>query len=745
MKSGLTIFLCLALLCAGVMGLTLSVPLQATALILLAISGLFGVMQLWRGQYDSRLLVPVVMTLGYLLIRAWFSPVWDLAIEDLYLIVSAGLFYLLSGHVSRSISTRLLVAAMVLLILVFHLGSAVLQSFGGEGYSMIKLLANGGRSEGNVITGMYGYRGSFANFAIISGMLALSLGLWGRLARSIRITLAILGFVALGFAVMAHSRSAMISLAAGGFVLIVMLWLSVKNHHPQLRSKIRFWLLSISCLGIITVVAGGVMVFQNRAQETAQGSEVMFDSGVRLAFWPMAIEQFIDHPLIGAGSRSYSYECFHYWSPNLDTGEANPEFVHNEYLQALADYGLIGFVLITGLLAVHLGIGVFRVNSFASRLSKDGIKEGSNAMALTMAGVVGIVAMSVHVIFDFRTHLLPNLLLLVCCLVWVLPITKKRVGKVGISSYLMIPVILALSGWALWTGVLQLKGGIPLMKNGMAGEHGTWEPEKVNASLWIPILEQSIQAAPTYRRHLKLGTLYRLKADEMSGSDREFYFREAIAQYEKAASRHQYEPVSRINLAGIHAYLSNYEKSDAYYAESDRLAASRERWFRIRTRWADLHRQWAGSLWSSGEIEAAESHYARALEILDGAMPNSEDTRNMYLMIIIDNVRMQDGAKNYQAADQMLDYAEEKLPLHVINSPRFNIRREMGDHYLRKGRFLWYNRKPEEAYKTLKKAEKSYQIHQVVLKGREDKKWEKSAGEVKEILKFFKATGVGGE
>ena len=156
-----------------------------------------------------------------------------------------------------------------------------------------------------------------------------------------------------------------------------------------------------------------------------------------------------------------------------------------------------------------------------------------------------------------------------------------------------------------------------------------------------------------------------------------------------------------------------------------------------------MHRQWAGSWWRAGETGKAEEHYQKALAVLKDAEVKSGDNTEMYLMVIIEYARMLDSQNNYEAADRLFDKAEKNLPPYVINSMKKNIRREMGDHYLRKAKNLWYKRQPEEAYKVLLKAKRSYHIHQVVLKGREDAQWKKNYVEVKQILKFFKETGVG--
>ncbi|MBT8044917.1 MAG: O-antigen ligase family protein, partial [Verrucomicrobiae bacterium] len=550
------IIVCSALLAACLLGVNLSLPLQSPALILFGLAGLTGALMVWKVRLASHgLLWFVLIAIGYFFVRAWFSPVQDLAYEDLYLIIGAALLYLLLVVSSNVSGGRTSIAVVILVALMLHLGSSIHQLLGGDGYGMVWLFTDATRPDNNAVSGMYGYRGSFANFAMMSGMLSLCLGLWGKCGSIMRLALVLLGIAALVFGCLAFSRSAALSLVVGGIVLLVMLWVSVSGQRDGIRTKFRFGIVLCGVVGAIFVLLASWVVFQNRAQDSVRGADVMFDSNVRLAFWPMAVDQFNDHPVIGAGSRSFAYECFHYWNPNLDTGEANPEFVHNEYLQSLADYGIVGFLLIVGLLGAHLLCGVLRVRSLSNRSHVVDWSEGSNAMALTIAGLVGIVIMSIHVIFDFRTHLMANLLLLVCCLVWVLPTNQgKESGGKPLTAMIFL-VLLVISISALVLSAVQLRGGLPLLQNKMASEHGGWNPAGVNRDVWMPNLEKSIEIAPSYRRHLKLGTLYRLEAEDMTGPPRKKMLRKAIAQYEAASARHAYEPVSLINLGSLHSYL----------------------------------------------------------------------------------------------------------------------------------------------------------------------------------------------
>ncbi len=743
MRVCLIFMLCLALVIACCLGVTHSLVLQGPAMILIGLTAIVSCLVTTNIQIRITWLLPILLATVYFLVRSWLSPVQDLALEDQFLILAAVLFYLLGGQVLGYPLGRTALAWTVISILCLHLGAALLQMFGNEGYGLVWLFTSAERIDNEVITGMYGYRGSFANFAAVSGVVSLSLGIWGRSPKWVRALLVVVGLFALLCVCFTQSRSAIVSLGVGGIAMLALLWFSVESQEAKIRSRFRLGTFIASGLGVVMFIVATVWVFQSRAIK-AEGVDVVFDSDVRLAYWSMAVEQFVEHPIFGAGSRSYAYECFRYWSPNLDTGEANPEFAHNEYLQLLADYGIVGFLIIIGLIGWHLSQGVIQIRSISAKLPESALNGGSNAMALSIAGVTGMVIVGVHIVADFRTHLLANLLIFVCCAIWVLPAARDRkTDKQWVSIILLIAILLTLGITALYHGAKQFRGGLPLLANKMVTETGTWVPDEVDDEVWIPSLEKAVESAPSYRRYLRLGALYRLQGEKIEGEVRKQKFDQAMSYYKAAELRHPYDPVAKINLAILLTYSKNFEEADNYYTMVDEIASSRERLFRIRTKWTDMQRQWAGSLWLKGDTEGATHHYLRALEILENGKVHGSDTVELRFMVVIEYCRMLDSIDEYDEAGVMFDALEKKSKNYHINSLRSNIRREMGEHYLRHAKYLWYQRKPELAYPLLIKAEKNYHIHNVVLKGKEDKLAEPAYLEVKELVKFFKKTGLG--
>ncbi len=132
----------------------------------------------------------------YFVLRACYSPVWDLAVEDLMLILPASCLYFLAGYAygrKKGWEFHIWLVSVLLIILVLHIVAACLQLQGGDGFSFSGYLTSSVRPDGDSVTGMYGYYGSFANFAVITGLMCLSLGAWGRFGISLRVVFILLG------------------------------------------------------------------------------------------------------------------------------------------------------------------------------------------------------------------------------------------------------------------------------------------------------------------------------------------------------------------------------------------------------------------------------------------------------------------------------------------------------------------------------------------------------------------------
>ena len=89
--------------------------------------------------------------------------------------------------------------------------------------------------------------------------------------------------------------------------------------------------------------------------------------------------------------------------------QARPERAHNDYLNTLADWGVVGAALVAVAL-VLLFWGVFRIWRHVEREGDDLRSRQSNRMAFVLGATTGLVALLLHGVTDFNFHIPANAL-----------------------------------------------------------------------------------------------------------------------------------------------------------------------------------------------------------------------------------------------------------------------------------------------------------------------------------------------
>ena len=114
-----------------------------------------------------------------------------------------------------------------------------------------------------------------------------------------------------------------------------------------------------------------------------------------------------ENPWWGVGPAHYDYR-FRAWRPV--TEQKQPDRAHNDYLNTLADWGIVGVALVTSAW-VLLGAGVVRTWKFVSGGQSDLGGRSSNKFALVLGASLGLIAILIHSVVDFNMHIPANAIL----------------------------------------------------------------------------------------------------------------------------------------------------------------------------------------------------------------------------------------------------------------------------------------------------------------------------------------------
>lgn len=333
-----------------------------------------------RLSWDAMTYVPFIAYIGFSLL--FITPVPWLAKREWLLFTQAFMVCWLVTHHARSGRKMVVLGIFIGLIGLMEVGAACYQYY-YKPYWLpmgLKLPIYEGRSSGTL--------GSPNHFAALMLMLFLPciLGVfWQTFSARTRLY-SFIGTCMFGLGlVLASSRGAFVSLV---FTLLVLPFFVTRSYSKR-------WIALATILLMLFIGYWGLYSNMTLFKTRADYSFDAHSFGSRRIMWAGAWEIFKEHKLWGSGAASYNEAFEDFRPPHFNL---NPEYAHNEALNILSDYGLVGFLFLFGCVAWVL------LKGFRSWLHISFGEEDRRLLArkygLAAVGL-GIVAFGIHSMGDF--------------------------------------------------------------------------------------------------------------------------------------------------------------------------------------------------------------------------------------------------------------------------------------------------------------------------------------------------------
>jgi O-antigen ligase len=371
----------------------------------LIIQGLtIGVMLLWGARFwlSSRpqLLWPpicwvVVAFVAYAVARYFKADIEYIARQELIRILVYGfLFFAILNNLHRQESTQIISCTLVFLAMAI------------SGYAIFQFLTHSTRVWYLQVHNDFGVSGTYISRNHLGGFLEmiLPLGLAYTLASRLKpVTKVFLGYASLvilaGIAVTV-SRGAYVSTA-----LAMLLFFGVLLFHRTYR--LPSLVLLVVLLGAGAYYLPSSFPVQVRLKALAAETNRIEDD-CRMQLWQSAIRIWRENPWWGVGPAHYDYRFRQFRPPEI---QLRPGWVHNDYLNALAEWGVVG----TGLVAsawLLLGLGVLKTWPCVRGKPRDlGDERKSNKFAFVLGASPALAAILAHSVVDFNMHIPANAIL----------------------------------------------------------------------------------------------------------------------------------------------------------------------------------------------------------------------------------------------------------------------------------------------------------------------------------------------
>ena len=422
--------------------------------------GLTGVLTLFslpkaRTRLDRGSLATVIVLSAYLVARMALSPVESLARVDFLILLGSLLVYAVTAHFVTGTGQRIAIVMVLLFIGLGHVAVGVFQFAKDPNFNP---LVFGGRGDPSQrASGLFVCPNHLAGFLNVVFIFGVSFFFWGGLRVWAKVLVGYLTLVALAGIVLTGSRGGYLSAAAGIAVFAILsVWALRSALSQQMVPRI------MGIVAAVAILAGVFAIASNQSYLLRVRANTVFVSeDIRFPLWEAAWKQFKIAPVFGTGSRTYLYYGRMFRAPEMRT---DPTFVHNDYLQTLAEYGIVGLALALIFIGTHLRHAWQRwlgmVEKFAS-----GVPQPADrwALALQLGGIATIVAYAVHSVTDFNLHIPANALLL-AFVFGMLATRTARPGEVGAGwrSRWSLALPAALGLWMLVVGGPKFPGELCL-------------------------------------------------------------------------------------------------------------------------------------------------------------------------------------------------------------------------------------------------------------------------------------------
>lgn len=367
---------------------------------LIGLAGLIAVLR-WKlrvsFQPSDWCLLTMLALAGYVGWRAWVSPVEVYAREDGAILLACFVAYLMTVTAVSHPKWRLGIVCVLLVLVAGNLTAGWLNFKGRWDFHLVPGFSRSfppGR-----IGGFFNNPNHLAAFLSFAAFLSTGVMLFARIHIASRLLLGFGILAMLAGVALTISRGAMLGMAVGGVVfLLLTLWVVWRTK----RSLFKWLLLSLI---LVCGAAGSALYKVNEDSLLTRQLATPLGEDMRTHIWRAALAQHAESPWIGVGARMFYDGSVTHRDPETPAQTGDALFAHNEYLQTLADYGWAGLALVALVIIAHLANGIRYLRWFAAEKFAATGMLSSNTLALTLGGIAALVATLVHAVFEFHGHI----------------------------------------------------------------------------------------------------------------------------------------------------------------------------------------------------------------------------------------------------------------------------------------------------------------------------------------------------
>jgi len=406
------------------------------------------------------------------------------------------------------------------------------------------------------------------------------------------------------------------------------------------RKQFRLRGILLTCL-VLGVIAGFLLLspFAQGRLRNINKPGTMEHVGSRTELWGAAAAVWKEEKLLGVGPGHFDHHFPKYRPERL---QSRPVRVHNDYLNTLVDWGLIG-MLLAGLMLGTMVHGIIKSWKYSQRTSSDLSAKTSNRAAFVLGSTIGLGSITLHSFVDFNLHIPSNAMLAATLAGLLAAYIRFATERYWVA--VRMPVRLALTVAVCGASGLLVQQAIQ-----QAREHARLKASRSAESFRKQVegLRKALEVEPTnFETAGLLGEIHRRRAMESSRATRKVELKKAAAWLRQAIALNRYDAYSHARLGMALDELGQADKAGEYFAEAEKLDPNGYLTV-ANVGWHKMH---------IGEYAEAKSYFDRVSPLDDPSTP--EDEREKGLVAHRAEQTAQDLARHIR--ESYLPYIAEQL------------------------------------------------------------------------------------
>lgn len=324
--------------------------------------------------------------------------------------------------------------------------------------------------------------------------------------------------------------------------------------------------LAVGAAAILLVVAVGWSIKPVRlyVQDTLSGEQKKDGSalrdptlGGRTLMWQATTPLIKAHPLAGAGPGTWQYLHLKHRPAQL---QIHADHAHNDILQLIAEYGLIGFAIVAWAFLAFFRHVAAMVRHNAS----------SEQRAFAIGSALAVTAILVHSWFDFNMHVLANALVLVTLMGMTIAMDesdeRKRRAELKKPKYLLATAVLVFCAAGAW-----------FVTPAVRAHNYQDEAEQLQRAVdWegaIELCEKAIEWDPKYPEpYATMGEIYyatsKWQVGEEKAQERKQFAAAAVRAFKKSLKRNPFEAHVLLRLANSYEVLGDIQNATLHLEQA---------------------------------------------------------------------------------------------------------------------------------------------------------------------------------